>query len=81
MTEIEYLYGINEPDWGANTKVFDLYDRKIKLGKKLLSKLLDGDYISRDNQRVNDVIKGIRFNEKMLSELKGELKLRRKNEV
>jgi hypothetical protein len=43
---------------------------KIEWANKLISKLLEEPYETRDTTRINDCIKAIKFNEALLKEVK-----------
>ncbi|MGG7049099.1 MULTISPECIES: hypothetical protein [unclassified Campylobacter] len=67
MKSTKYLYGVSLcqlPDASEHFKT------KIKNGKKLLNELLALPLELRDDERINEVAKAIKFNEKLL---KGEI--------
>jgi len=65
----EYLYGV-QPEAFKSLNYVDALVFKITSAKAQLGKLLyNFNYIDRDDYRVNDIIKAIKFNEQLLSEL------------
>ena len=58
MQTVEYLYGegAEVPDIPA-----EVIARRLEILKEHLSKLLDHSYHTRDGNRVNDVLKAIKF--------------------
>jgi len=67
MKDCYYLYDSNLKEL-KDMKYIDALKYKIELADKLISKLLKVDYMNRDSQRINDCIKAIDFNQKLIDE-------------
>ncbi len=68
MKKTEYLYGVHPKEF-AELLYKDALLFKIKAAIELRGKILEEDYWTRDDERLNDVIKSIRHNEALLEEL------------
>lgn len=64
MKTTEYLYGIT-PDKLPNADEY--FKAKINAGCKLVKELLEVELNNRDFKRINDVLKAIEFNKKLLN--------------
>lgn len=71
VSDFVYLYGCEVDDLPVS------YEDRLKMHKEqrnkaimLLSRLMEPKYADRDNERINDVIKCIGWNESMLQKLK-----------
>lgn len=64
MKRTEYLYGVSL-DKIPNAD--EHFKAKIKAGEKLVRELLEVPYPERDFTRIDDVLKAIEFNRKMLN--------------
>jgi len=67
MKDCYYLYNSDLKEL-KDMKYIDALKHKIELADKLISKLLKVDYMTRDSQRINDCIKAINFNQKLIDE-------------
>ena len=72
LPKYTYLYGMTKEDVVKlkDTAYEDALKYKIKMAKELNERLLIPEYMTRDNTRINDVQKAIKFNEMLLGELK-----------
>ena len=68
-TTTQYLYGI-EPHELMQLNYFDAITLKHALAKELIAELYEEPMDSRDEERITKVHKSIRFNHKLLEELK-----------
>lgn len=64
-----YLYDL-DPKSLINLSYVEAINLKIDSAKKLIKVLFEPDYMNRDNTRVNDVYKALKFNQALLEELK-----------
>ena len=64
-----YLYDL-DPKLLINLSYVEAINFKIDSAKKLIKVLFEPSYMNRDNTRVNDVYKAIKFNQALLEELK-----------
>ena len=64
-----YLYDL-DPKLLINLSYVEAINLKIDSAKKLIKVLFEPSYMSRDNARINDVYKAIKFNQALLEELK-----------
>ena len=64
-----YLYDL-DPKSLINLSYVEAINLKIDSAKKLIKVLFEPSYMNRDNTRVNDVYKAIKFNQALLEELK-----------
>ena len=64
-----YLYDL-DPKLLINLSYVEAINLKIDSAKKLIKVLFEPSYMYRDNSRINDVYKAIKFNEDLLEELK-----------
>lgn len=64
-----YLYDL-DPKLLINLSYVEAINLKIDSAKKLIKVLFEPSYIDRDNTRINDVNKAIKFNQALLEELK-----------
>lgn len=64
-----YLYDL-DPKLLVNLSYVEAINLKIDSAKKLIKVLFESSYMNRDNTRVNDVYKAIKFNQALLEELK-----------
>ena len=64
-----YLYDL-DPKLLINLSYVEAINLKIDSAKKLIKVLFEPSYMSRDNNRINDVYKAIKFNQALLEELK-----------
>lgn len=66
----EYLFGIKPTEFtiplGVQAKLFE---ERIELGQKLLSKLMEKHYTDRDNDRIIAIEKAIFWSEQRLLEI------------
>ena len=64
-----YLYDL-DPKLLINLSYVKAINLKIDSAKKLIKVLFEPSYMERDNTRINDVNKAIKFNQALLEELK-----------
>ena len=64
-----YLYDL-DPKLLINLSYVEAINLKIDSAKKLIKVLFEPSYMARDNTRINDVNKAIKFNQALLEELK-----------
>ena len=64
-----YLYDL-DPKLLINLSYVEAINLKIDSAKKLIRVLFEPSYMYRDNARINDVYKAIKFNQALLEELK-----------
>lgn len=64
-----YLYDL-EPKLLINLSYVEAINLKIDSAKKLIKVLFEPSYMDRDNTRINDVNKAIKFNQALLEELR-----------
>ena len=64
-----YLYDL-DPKLLINLSYVEAINLKIDSAKKLIKVLFEPSYMDRDNNRINDVNKAIKFNQALLEELK-----------
>ena len=64
-----YLYDL-DPKSLINLSYVEAINLKIDSAKKLIKVLFEPNYMNRDNTRINDVYKAIKFNQALLEELK-----------
>lgn len=64
-----YLYDL-DPKLLINLSYVEAINLKIDSAKKLIKVLFEPSYMNRDNARINDVYKAIKFNQALLEELK-----------
>ena len=64
-----YLYDL-DPKLLINLSYVEAINLKIDSAKKLIKVLFEPSYMNRDNTRINDVYKSIKFNQALLEELK-----------
>lgn len=64
-----YLYDL-DPKLLVNLSYVEAINLKIDSAKKLIKVLFEPSYMDRDNTRINDVNKAIKFNQALLEELK-----------
>ena len=64
-----YLYDL-DPKLLINLSYVEAINLKIDSAKKLIKVLFEPNYMNRDNTRINDVYKAIKFNQALLEELK-----------
>ncbi len=64
-----YLYDL-DPKLLINLSYVEAINLKIDSAKKLIKVLFEPNYMNRDNNRVNDVYKAIKFNQALLEELR-----------
>ena len=64
-----YLYDL-DPKLLINLSYVEAINLKIDSAKKLIKVLFEPSYMDRDNPRINDVYKAIKFNQALLEELK-----------
>ena len=64
-----YLYDL-DPKLLINLSYVEAINFKIDSAKKLIKVLFEPSYMDRDNTRINDVYKAIKFNQALLEELK-----------
>ena len=64
-----YLYDL-DPKLLINLSYVEAINLKIDSAKKLIKVLFEPSYMDRDNTRINDVNKAIKFNQALLEELK-----------
>lgn len=66
-----YYYGFDEVSIQRlkEMKYEEAISYKLSASKALLHRLLDVNMTQRDNTRINDVYKAIKFNEELLEEL------------
>ena len=64
-----YLYDL-DPKLLINLSYVEAINLKIDSAKKLIKVLFEPSYMYRDNPRINDVYKAIKFNQALLEELK-----------
>ena len=64
-----YLYDL-DPKLLINLSYVEAINLKIDSAKKLIKVLFEPSYMDRDNTRINDVNKAIKFNHALLEELK-----------
>ncbi|WP_169975896.1 hypothetical protein [Campylobacter sp. RM16191] len=64
MKRTEYLYGVSLDKIPSADEHFK---EKIKAGEKLVRELLEAPYSERDFTRIDDVLKAIEFNRKVLN--------------
>jgi len=68
MKTTKYLYGCDAKDF-MHLPYAEALRYKIDKAKELLDSLLEINFMERDTHRVNDILKAIKFNEKLLEEL------------
>ena len=64
-----YLYDL-DPKLLINLSYVEAINLKIDSAKKLIKVLFELNFMNRDNTRINDVNKAIKFNQALLEELK-----------
>ena len=64
-----YLYDL-DPKLLIDLSYVEAINLKIDSAKKLIKVLFEPSYMDRDNTRINDVNKAIKFNQALLEELK-----------
>ena len=64
-----YLYDL-DPKILINLAYVEAINLKIDSAKKLIKVLFELNFMNRDNTRINDVNKAIKFNQALLEELK-----------
>ena len=64
-----YLYDL-DPKLLVNLSYVEAINLKIDSAKKLIKVLFEPNFMDRDNTRINDVYKAIKFNQALLEELK-----------
>ena len=64
-----YLYDL-DPKLLVKLSYVEAINLKIDSAKKLIKVLFESSYMDRDNTRINDVYKAIKFNQALLEELK-----------
>ena len=64
-----YLYDL-DPKLLINLSYVEAINFKIDSAKKLIKVLFEPSYMDRNNPRINDVYKAIKFNQALLEELK-----------
>ena len=64
-----YLYDL-DPKLLINLSYVEAINLKIDSAKKLIKVLFETSFMDRDNSRINDVYKSIKFNQALLEELK-----------
>lgn len=64
-----YLYDL-DPKLLINLSYVEAINLKIDSAKKLIKVLFEPSYMDRENTRINDVNKAIKFNQALLEELK-----------
>ena len=64
-----YLYDL-DPKLLINLSYVEAINLKIDSAKKLIKVLFEPSFMDRDNARINDVYKAIKFNQALLEELK-----------
>ena len=64
-----YLYDL-DPKLLVKLSYVEAINLKIDSAKKLIKVLFEPSYMNRDNTRINDVYKAIKFNQALLEELK-----------
>lgn len=67
MSRTQYLYGI-EPYQLKGMEYFEAIEYKIKKAKELLAELCEKDYMTRDTQRINEILSAIKDNNDFLRE-------------
>lgn len=72
MKNSEYLYGV-QGSYFKDMIYIDVIKEKIKLAKNIAEQLLIPTYDKRDNLRFNKVMDSIKFNNKILKELNGDI--------
>ena len=67
-----YYYGFDDTSLQTlkDMKYEQAINYKITAAKSLLERLLTVDYLNRDNTRINDITKAVKFNQSLLEELK-----------
>ena len=72
MTQYEYLYNTTKKEMQEFNKLLyaEALNLKIKKAKQLLVTLYEPHYLDRDTTRINSVVKAIKFNTKLLEELR-----------
>ena len=64
-----YLYDL-DPKLLINLSYVEAINLKIDSAKKLIKVLFEPNFMDRNNPRINDVNKAIKFNQALLEELK-----------
>ena len=64
-----YLYDL-DPKLLINLSYVEAINLKIDSAKKLIKVLFEPNFMDRNNTRINDVYKAIKFNQALLEELK-----------
>lgn len=67
MSRTQYLYGI-EPYQLKGMEYFEAIEYKIRKAEELLAELCEVDYMTRDNQRLNEILNAIKDNRQFLRE-------------
>ncbi len=71
VSDFTYLYGCEVHDLPvAYEDRLEMYTVQCEKAKALLARLMEPDYMHRDNDRINDVLKCIGWNESMIDKLK-----------
>lgn len=72
MTQYEYLYNTTKEEMKEFNKLLytEALNLKIQKAKQLLVTLYEPHYLDRDTTRINNVVKAIKFNIKLLDELR-----------
>ena len=72
MTQYEYLYNTTKEEMQEFNKLLytEALNLKVQKAKQLLVTLYEPHYLDRDTTRINSVVKAIKFNIKLLDELR-----------
>ena len=72
MTQYEYLYNTTKEEMQEFNKLLytEALNLKVQKAKQLLVTLYEPPYLDRDTARINSVVKAIKFNTKLLDELR-----------
>ena len=72
MTQYEYLYNTTKEEMQEFNKLLyiEALNLKVQKAKQLLVTLYEPHYLDRDTTRINNVVKAIKFNIKLLDELR-----------
>jgi len=71
VSDFTYLYGCEVDDLPvAYDDRMEMYSVQCSKSKELLARLMVPSYEDRDNDRINDVLKCIGWNESMIQKLK-----------
>jgi len=69
MKDSKYLYDRDSLRGLSRMSYKEALETKISLANQLIKNLLKEDYLTRDSVRINDCIRAIKFNERLIKEM------------